>query len=309
MLAKTASRTGAQAALAALIGLIMSSGVQAAPIGEVQVLAGQATITRTGAQATTVTTARLEPLSVGDTVVTTNGSEAIVRAGKSLYHFKNEGSLRIDEASPADEPDLKVSAVSLLRGLVTFFIPKRRDGGEDRFRVSIGTVVAAVKGTVFQISYDAYEPTVSVLKGTVAVKRPIQGQTVACALVSAGDQIIAGGDVHLAKSMVGRAIAMPTSLPGGSNAVSGPVPAAPSPAEAEMVPPMAGAPVQMADPAVGAKPERAKKSDDLGKGSSELAPERVGQRGSFDAAHRLAALTDYLKQAKVKEFAVETEDY
>jgi len=152
-----------------LFCLMGSNTAQAAGevVGEMEVLKGQAAVDCVHGVPSGgwLAVKKRQSVHVGDTVRTDNGGEAVVRAGASVYMVRGGSELKLDE-SAEDKDSLRVKAVTLVKGLVTFFIPKQK-GSEYRFKAQAGGVMAAVKGTVFELKREEACASVAVVKGAV----------------------------------------------------------------------------------------------------------------------------------------------
>lgn len=144
------------------------SGKAGEPLGQLSVTKGSATVTHAG-KTRDVTTGGACALFEGDTIATDADSEATVAAGTQLSVLSAKSELRLDRAF-ADRKFAGATQVSLLSGIVAFFLPAKQPGY--RFRASARTAVAAATGTIFTMEITAAACRVTVHRGEVEVHAP-----------------------------------------------------------------------------------------------------------------------------------------
>lgn len=135
--------------------------------GTLMVREGSATIVIAGTPQV-VAAQKTAEVPLGAVVKTAPDGRAVVRWGEQLHSLEPDTELRFDAPSP-DGSEKGVSKVELVRGLVTFFLPKGEAGKAFKFQAGCGTVVAAVKGTIFRVDGRTRDLNVDVLRGTVAL--------------------------------------------------------------------------------------------------------------------------------------------
>lgn len=138
------------------------------PLGLLSVTRGTATVTHAG-RAQSVAAGATWALYEGDGIATGENSEATVAAGTQLQVLAARTELRLDRAF-AEKQFQGATQVTLIQGLVNFFLPARQKGY--RFRASSRTAVAAATGTIFTMEVTGAECRVTVHRGEVQVHAP-----------------------------------------------------------------------------------------------------------------------------------------
>ncbi|MGC8964580.1 MAG: FecR domain-containing protein [Brevinematia bacterium] len=108
-------------------------------------------------------------LSEGDIIATSSDSECEIQIpGKSLVRVKENSKVSFSEVVSAVDSSKKDNIVELLKGNVKVAVKKIGQGEE--FKVKTEAAVAAVRGTIFSVSFDESKGTeVLVAEGKVAV--------------------------------------------------------------------------------------------------------------------------------------------
>ena len=108
------------------------------------------------------------PIQMGAMLETDANGTAVVNWGKTSQILQKNTTLTFVAGSTI--PDYGVGKVELLKGVASFFLPKS-DTPEFKFQASSHSIVAAVKGTMFQMTADEKDAsaTVETMKGTVFV--------------------------------------------------------------------------------------------------------------------------------------------
>lgn len=148
--------------VACLAGVVSCGG---SGLGEVQVLKGKVTIT-SGDKTSTVSRGAKGSLRCGDTIVTDEGSHALVRAGKQVWVLGEESGVRIELASSITDNGPR--KVTLTKGSCTFRVPEGDEQKLHKLHIVCDQCSAATKGGTFSIEQKAGAgDTVSCLKGHV----------------------------------------------------------------------------------------------------------------------------------------------
>jgi ferric-dicitrate binding protein FerR (iron transport regulator) len=137
--------------------------------GTLMVREGSATIVIAG-QSQVVAAQKTAAVPLGAVVKTAPGGRGVVKWGDQLHSLEPDTELRFD-APASDGSEKGVSKVELVRGLVTFFLPKGEASKPYKFQAGCGTIVAAVKGTIFRVDARARDLGVQVLAGAVSLFR------------------------------------------------------------------------------------------------------------------------------------------
>lgn len=153
--------------LVGCLGGVVSCG-GGSGLGEVQTLKGKASV-RSGDKDTTCSKHKGTPFKCGDTIVTEEGSQAIVRAGKQVYVLESDTTLRIDLASSTAE--FGPRKIAIAKGAVTVRMPDITEENKfPKLQVVGDSCSIGARGGVFDV---AVKPgtgtTVAVLKGHVEV--------------------------------------------------------------------------------------------------------------------------------------------
>lgn len=108
------------------------------------------------------------PISMGAMLETDANGTAVVNWGQTSQILQKSTTLTFLATSKT--PGYGVSKVELLKGVASFFLPKA-DSPEFKFQASSHSIVAAVKGTMFQMTVDAGDDSarVETMRGTVFV--------------------------------------------------------------------------------------------------------------------------------------------
>lgn len=138
------------------------------PLGQLSVTRGTATVTHAG-RTQEVAAGAAWALYEGDSIATGADSEATVAAGTQLQVLAARTELRLDRAF-AEKQFKGATQVTLLQGVVNFFLPARQKGY--RFRASSRTAVAAATGTIFSMEVTGADCRVTVHRGEVEVRAP-----------------------------------------------------------------------------------------------------------------------------------------
>jgi len=136
------------------------------PVGEIQVLKGSAVVSQ-GSNHTRLTTDKRLPIHLGDTVATETESEAVVRSGQEVQYLRASTEIRFDSASVGG-PAKGAGCVTLLKGMAWFLLPKSEPKAY-KFQVSVGNVIAAVKGTAFSLETTSDGMNINTLRGEVDI--------------------------------------------------------------------------------------------------------------------------------------------
>lgn len=135
--------------------------------GKVQAVKGSLEIVR-GTETIAVAAGQSQELQVGDTLRTAADGEAVIVSGPHVQVIGPDSETKLEGA---DEETGRPSKMSLLKGFATYLFPPANDK-KVRFEASTSTVVAAVRGTIFQVKIEGTESRVSVVRGEVAVRPP-----------------------------------------------------------------------------------------------------------------------------------------
>ena len=138
-------------------------------VGYVRVLSGKVTVTHAG-QSKDYTGDVKVPVVAGDVIATGADSEAVVNAAQQRHLLRANSELKLDLAASATGGG--ANRVSVLRGLVTFWLPPAKEQKTYKFQASTGTVVAAVRGTTFSVEVDGTDTKVYVASGFVDLFGP-----------------------------------------------------------------------------------------------------------------------------------------
>lgn len=137
-------------------------GSDPAPVGVVQVTKGSVRVSRPGHDRE-LTAGQSASVQVGDEVMTGPDSEAVIRSGPQVHLLSPSSRLELSAAHA--HPAKGLARVSLLAGLATFLLPVDH-AKQLRFQALSGTILAAVKGTIFRMQANA-EVSVVVIRGEV----------------------------------------------------------------------------------------------------------------------------------------------
>ncbi|MBI4860698.1 MAG: FecR domain-containing protein [Candidatus Riflebacteria bacterium] len=134
-------------------------------IGLLIVDEGSATIAR-GSSHHRVNKGGTEKVMVGDTLTGNLGCKATIKTGLHAYTIDAETELVVDKASFAGASH-GASMVTLKKGLAAFALQVQGEKKVHRFQVATVSVVAAVKGTMFDVNVADREVKVTVYEGEV----------------------------------------------------------------------------------------------------------------------------------------------
>lgn len=138
-------------------------GAPGAPAFRLQVSRGTAAVQR-GAETIPVASGATVNVQATDVITTGSDSQAILTAGDQMHVLSAQASMRVDRAQTETEGK-GLAAVTVLAGLVNFFIPVK--ARPQQFQASTSTVAAIVKGTVFSVDAAGPETRVAVHRGQV----------------------------------------------------------------------------------------------------------------------------------------------
>lgn len=139
------------------------------------------------------------PITMGAMLETGAKSDAVVNWGKTAQILHENTKLTFLAASKV--PGYGVGQVELLKGVAAFFLPQS-DTPDFKFQASSHSIVAAVKGTMFEMVADETErlAKVQTMKGTVWVFARTDGTPATDAKPSDAGELLAeaqAGDVYL----------------------------------------------------------------------------------------------------------------
>jgi hypothetical protein len=143
--------------------------------GSLKVHSGTVTVEQ-GGKTETVSKGGSLALTAGAVLKTDAEGVAMVSWGKQSHVLHENGELRFDKL--AETPAGGVRAVSLVKGMAAFFLPKGEPESDYKFQAATHTIVAAVKGTAFRMfaRTESAPAKVDVMRGEVdVVKRAGDG--------------------------------------------------------------------------------------------------------------------------------------